>query len=301
MNRLTEYFNSQQGAMLELLRTLVEIESPSHDKAAVDRMAERVAVEMEACSGRIQRLPGMETGDMVLGEWPSPNPGKPVLVLCHMDTVYPLGTLAERPPRREGERFYGPGSLDMKSGIVIALAALRGLGALGIPLAAPVQMLCTADEEIGSGASRATFDALAKESRLVLCLEAALPDGALKTARKGVGDLQVRVEGRAAHAGANHQNGVNAIEEMAHIVLALQGMTDYEKGTTVNVGVIQGGTTSNVVPEACEAKFDFRVASAGEAERLLQRAQGLMKITDVKAYPGMGWAPQPVDRQGADR
>jgi glutamate carboxypeptidase len=212
---------------------------------------------------------------MVLGEWDAPNLGKPILILCHMDTVYPLGTLAERPPRVENGRFYAPGSLDMKSGIVIALAALRGLQALGLPLAAPVKLLCTADEEIGSKASRPTFEALALESRLVLCLEAALPGGVVKTGRKGVGDIKLRVEGRAAHAGANHEKGVNAIEEMAYHILALQALTDYARGTTVNVGIIRGGTASNVVPEACEAWVDFRVASRAEAERLLQAAFSL--------------------------
>jgi glutamate carboxypeptidase len=275
MTDLTTHFNAQQDAMLALLRELVEIESPSHEKAAVDRMADRVAAEMQACGGEVSRLPGKKTGDMVVGRWGSPSPTAPILILCHMDTVYPLGTLAMRPPRIEAERFYAPGALDMKSGIVIALAALDGLRELGLPLAGPVTLLCTADEETGSHASRQTIEALAQESRLVLCLEASLPGGVLKTARKGVGGFTVRVEGRAAHAGANHQNGVNAIAEMAQHILRLQALTDYERGTTVNVGVIQGGTASNVVPESCKVEVDFRVASLAEAERLLQIAAAL--------------------------
>lgn len=273
--KLGNYFHNQQDAMFSLLDELVQIESPSNEKAAVDRMAERVAQEIESCGGAVERLPGSETGDQVIGRWGSPRSGAPILILCHMDTVYPLGTLAARPPRLENGRYYAPGSLDMKSGIVIALGALRGLMERNIHPVGAVTLLCTADEETGSHASRQTIEALARQSRLVLCMEPALPGGVLKTARKGVGGFTVRVEGRAAHAGANHSLGVNAIEEMARHILTLQALTDYEKGTTVNAGVIQGGTASNVVPESCTLEVDFRVASLSEAERLLQVALNL--------------------------
>jgi glutamate carboxypeptidase len=163
----------------------------------------------------------------------------------------------------------------MKSGIAIALAALGGLRRLGLPLPGPAILLCTADEEIGSHASRSIIERLASQSRLVLCLEPSLPGGVLKTSRKGVGGFRVRVEGRAAHAGADHKKGVNAIAEMARHVLALQALTDYEQGTTVNVGTIQGGSVSNVVPETCTVQVDFRVSKPEEAERVLQAAAAL--------------------------
>ena len=278
MSELSVYFNPRQEEMISLLDSLVRIESPTHDKAAVDRMADRVFVEMQAAGGEVRRLPGESSGDIVVGEWLGAEALKPILLLCHMDTVWPVGSLSERPPRVEGERYYGPGAYDMKGGIVIALTALRGLGELGYRPPGPVILLCTSDEETGTHTSRQIIEELAQKSRLVLCLEPNIPGGVLKTARKGVGDFTLRVEGRAAHAGSGHQEGVNAIEEMAHHILTLQALTNYERGTTVNAGVIRGGTTSNVVPAACEVRFDFRVTVPEEAERLLQVVNGLKPV-----------------------
>ena len=216
---------------------------------------------------KVQRIPGQGAGDCVLGEWGSGS-AKAVSLLCHMDTVWPLGTTAARPVRIEDGRFYGPGSYDMKAGIVLALTTLSGLAALGKTCAGPVRLLCTGDEEIGSHASRALIEKLGQESRLVLVLEPAMPGEVVKTFRKGVGGYKIEVIGRSAHAGADHRKGINAIQEMAHQVLALQALTDYERGTTVNVGVISGGTTSNVVPERCQIEVDYRVSAAAEATRL---------------------------------
>jgi glutamate carboxypeptidase len=274
MTDLTTFFSSQQGAMLDVLRQLVEIESPSHDPAAVNRLADHLAVAMQSQGAQVERLHQARGGDILVGRWPG-GPEKPILLMAHMDTVWPLGTLAERPPYEADGKFYGPGAYDMKSGIAIALAALGGLRRLGLPLPGPAILLCTADEEIGSHASRSIIERLASQSRLVLCLEPSLPGGVLKTSRKGVGGFRVRVEGRAAHAGADHKKGVNAIAEMARHVLALQALTDYEQGTTVNVGTIQGGSVSNVVPETCTVQVDFRVSKPEEAERLLQAAADL--------------------------
>ena len=169
MHEFLSYFNAQQPAMLALLKELVEIESPSDVKAAVDQMSERVATEMGSAGLKVQRIPGQDTGDCVLGEWGSGS-AKAVSLLCHMDTVWPLGTTAARPVRIEDGRFYGPGSYDMKAGIVLALTALRGLAALGKTCAGPVRLLCTGDEEIGSHASRALIEKLGQESRLALRL-----------------------------------------------------------------------------------------------------------------------------------
>jgi glutamate carboxypeptidase len=274
MSNLRDYFERQQESMLSLLQEFVSIESPSHDAAAVTRMSRQVEQEMLARGAQVERQAGDKTGDIIIGRWGG-TAGKPILLMCHMDTVWPLGALAERPPRVEEGKFYGPGAYDMKGGIVIALTALQGLQVLGIPLAGPVTLLCTADEEIGSRHSRPVIEALARESRLVLCLEPTLPGGVLKTARKGVGGFTIQVEGRAAHAGSDHAKGVNAIEEMAHLVLALQALTNYELGTTVNVGTIRGGTTSNVVPAACEIHVDYRVTRAEEAVRLQQAVESM--------------------------
>jgi len=277
MSELSAFFQGQTDDMLGLLQELVEIESPTHDKAAVDRLGSRMAGLMEAAGATVERLPRQGVGDLVLGRWAGKPAERPMLVLCHMDTVWPVGTLAQRPPRLDAAegRFYGPGAFDMKGGIVIALTALRGLGALGLSPAAPVVMLCNGDEEIGSPGSRAVIEELASASGLVLCLEPAVPGGAIKTFRKGGGKYRIRVKGRAAHAGADHAQGVNAIEEMAHQVLYLQALTDYESGTTVNVGTISGGSATNVVPAECEIAVDVRVATLEEAARLQEVMQGL--------------------------
>lgn len=268
MAELVDHFLRQQDAMVAQLQELVEIESPSSEKAAVDRAGAWIAEQMQQAGAAVEILARQQVGDLVIGRWGEASAGDPILLLAHRDTVWPLGTLAERPVRLADGRLYGPGAYDMKAGIILALAALRGLQALGRDLAAPVVMLVTGDEETGSLGSREAIEELAAASRLVLCLEPALPGGGIKTGRKGVGWYTLRAYGRAAHAGGDHQKGINAIEEMAHQVLALQALTDYDRGTTINVGVIAGGTVSNVVPEVCEAHVDLRVERLDEAERV---------------------------------
>jgi glutamate carboxypeptidase len=266
--------------MVDWLRQLVEIESPSHDKEAVNRMADRLQGMFQECGAQVQRFSGESTGDMLLGAWNEASNAPGIGLLCHMDTVWPLGTLAERPLRLADGKFYGPGAYDMKAGIVIALTALRGLQESGRFPRLPIRMLCSADEEIGSHASRVQIESLARQSSLVLVLEPALPGGVVKTARKGVGGYTIRVEGRAAHAGADHQKGRNAIEEMAHQILALQKLTNYELGTTVNVGVIQGGSASNVVPAECMVEVDYRVTQHEEVERLEHAVRSLQPVLE---------------------
>jgi glutamate carboxypeptidase len=195
-----------------------------------------------------------------------------------MDTVFPLGTIDKFPYREVDGKIFGPGTLDMKSGIVITLAAIEE--AQKLALNRPVTLLCTSDEEIGSHTSREHIEQLARESALVLVLEAALPDGSLKTWRKGVGEFRVRTKGRAAHAGVDHQLGRNAIEEMAYQVIAIQKLSDYSKQTTLNVGVIKGGTVSNVVPEEAEIQVDVRVRQPGEWERLEAEMKNLEPVLD---------------------
>jgi glutamate carboxypeptidase len=298
MSDLVEFFEAGTDDMLASLRRLVEVESPSHDKAAVDRMGEQVVGLMQAAGATVERLPRDEVGDPVLGRWEGELGAPAILLLCHIDTVWPLGTLAERPVRVEGERLYGPGAFDMKAGIVIALTTLRGLAVLGRRPVGAVTMLCNGDEEIGSPGSQALIQKLAAESGLVLCLEPALPGGSLKTARKGVAGYTLRVRGRPAHAGADHEKGVNAIEEMAHQVLSLQALTDYASGMTVNVGVIKGGSATNVVPAQCEIQVDVRVTSREEAERVSALMAGLephLPGAELTVAGGLGHPPMPRD------
>src|SRR5215208_3855839 len=235
-----------------LLKLLVETESPSHDKAAVDRVAEIVAEEARKLGAQVEIIPNKDSGDHVMARFAQGDPrrgsegstetaleasGKGgILLLCHMDTVFPLGTLPKIPYRESDGKIFGPGTLDMKAGIVISLVAVEAAQKSG--LNRPVTLLCTSDEEIGSLTSREHIERLARESALVLVLEGGLVNGALKTWRKGVGEFWLKVHGRAAHAGGDHERGRNAIEEMAHQVIAVQRLTDYSKQTTLNVGVI---------------------------------------------------------------
>ena len=283
-----------------LLKRLVETESPSHVKAAVDRVGAIVAEEARKLGAQVEIIPNQETGDHVLARFHPSSvglpPSAPLLLLCHMDTVFPLGTIDKFPYREADGKIVGPGTLDMKAGIVIALAAIEEAGQSG--LRRPVTLFCTSDEEIGSLTSREQIERLAKEAALVLVLEGGLVDGALKTWRKGVGEFWVRTKGRAAHAGGDHEKGRNAIEEMAHQVIAIQKLTDYSRQTTLNVGVIQGGTVSNVVPEEAVVQVDVRVMQPSEWERLeaeMNKLKPVLDGTSIAISGGLNRPPMPFD------
>jgi len=278
----------------QLLKNLVETESPSHDKAAVDRVGAIVAEEAHKIGGQVGFIHNKEKGDHVLARWGSGE--NEILLVCHMDTVFPLGTLSKMPYREADGKIFGPGVLDMKAGIVISFAAIEEAQKQGLDR--PVALLCTSDEEIGSGTSQEHIERLAKESSLVLVLEPALVDGSLKTWRKGVGEFWVKTKGHAAHAGGAHQEGRNAIEEMAHQVIAVQKLTDYSKQTTLNVGVIKGGTVSNVVPEEAVIQVDVRVMQSGEWERLeseMNKLKPVLDGTSIEVTGGLNRPPMPFD------
>ncbi|RPJ24779.1 MAG: M20 family peptidase [Chloroflexi bacterium] len=281
---------------ISLLKLLVETESPSQDKTAVDRVGVIVAGEARKVGAQVEVIPNKETGDHVLARFPSIQPSAPILLLCHMDTVFPLGTIHKTPLREGDGKIFGPGTLDMKAGIVIALTAIEEAQTSG--LNRPVTLLCTSDEEIGSHTSRAHIERLARESALVLVLEGGLLDGSLKTWRKGVGEFWVKTRGRAAHSGGDHEKGRNAIEEMAHQVLAIQKLTDYSKQTTLNVGVIRGGTVSNVVPEESIIQVDVRVMQPGEWERLeaeMSKLKPVLDGTSMEITGSLNRPPLPFD------
>lgn len=277
-----------------LLKLLVETESPSHEKAAVDRVGAIMAEESRKLGAAVEIVPNQKTGDHVIARWGGP--GKPILFVCHMDTVFPLGTIKTFPYRESEGKIMGPGVSDMKASLVISLAAIEESINQGINR--PITLLCTSDEEIGSITSRALIQKLAQESELVFVMEPGLVNGALKTWRKGGGGFQVKVKGRAAHAGGDHEKGRNAIEEMAHQILAIQKMTDYKVQTTLNVGVIQGGTVSNVVPEECSVDVDFRVLQPGEGDRIEALMKDLKPVLDgttVEVTGGLNRGPMPFD------
>ena len=279
MNDLLDACTRRLPDALALLKRLVALESPSTDKAAVDRCSAFVEATFGQLGLATQRIPSTTTGDHVIADWPGGDDraGR-VLALLHLDTVWPVGTLQKMPIREENGRLYGPGAYDMKGSVAIAWQAISAVRDTGRAPRRRLRLLFTSDEEIGSNTSVELIRAEALQSDLVLVMEPALPNGELKTARKGVGGFRIVAHGRSSHAGGNHDKGVNAIEELAHQVLALQRLTDYERGTTINVGVIAGGSRSNVVPDRAEIDVDFRAASMAEVERVEQAFQSLRPV-----------------------
>ncbi len=291
-----ENLNFDTAAMIALLKKLVESESPSHDKSAVDRVGQIVAEFAGSLGAQVSIEPRVETGDQVVARWGEGPDG--ILITSHMDTVFPVGTIDSMPFHRRDGKVFGPGVLDMKSGIVITLAAIGALIAAGQMPKRPVTALFTSDEEIGSHTSRELIETLARRSALVLVPEPAMPDGSLKTWRKGVGDFTIEVRGRAAHAGGNHPDGRNAIEELAHQVIAIQQMTDYDKGTTLNIGTIRGGIATNVVPDLAFAEIDLRVMDPSEASRIedeLKSLQPVLEGTRISVTGSLNRPPMPFD------
>jgi glutamate carboxypeptidase len=273
---LLDYLRPRQGEMLATLAALVEHESPSRDNGALDHLARTIAARFEALGGDVALIPNAAGGDHVRVRIGGPaGAERPALVLCHFDTVWPAGTLDRQPFRVEDGRAYGPGIFDMKASLVLVESALHALQALGLRPPRPIVALFTSDEEIGSPASRPLIEAEAAESAYTLVMEAPLPGGRLKTARKGVGHFTVEVEGRAAHAGVEPEKGISAVQELAHLILHLHALGDPATGTTVNVGVVQGGTVSNVVAAHAIARVDVRVATLDEARRIEQAFRSL--------------------------
>lgn len=282
--------------MIVLLKRLVEIESPSHDKAAVDRLGAFIADECRRLGAAVEIVENPLRGNQVMAKF-GPVTGNGMLLMHHMDTVYPLGTLAKMPFYEKDGKIFGPGVMDMKGGIVITLTVLAALQEAGA-LTRPITALFTSDEEIGSYTSRALIEELARQAALVLVFESGLLDGSIKTWRKGMGFFTVKAKGRAAHAGGKHQDGRNAIEELAHQVIAIQKLTDYAKGTTFNVGMIRGGTASNVVPAEAEAVVDFRVLVPEETERVEAAMRALKPVlldTSIEISGGLNRPPMPRD------
>lgn len=296
-------FVERLGQQMDFLRRLVEIESPSTDKAAVDQVGAVVAEAARRLGAIVTVDRQAQAGDNLVARWGRAQAGadgdpQGVVLLCHMDTVHGLGSLARMPCVEVDGRLLGPGVVDMKASIAITLTALQALREARRWPPRPITALFTSDEEVGSEHSRALIEAHARQAGLVLCMEPCLPDGSLKTWRKGVGDFTLVARGRAAHAGADHERGRNAIEELAHHVLAAQALTDYSLGTTVNVGVIGGGTRSNVVPEEARAHIDMRVKTPAEAERItawMQSRRPVLAGTSLEVTGGLNRPPMPRD------
>src|SRR5260370_1338658 len=264
--------------MLATLRRLVTAESPSLDKTAADRCCGVIAQEWNRHGARVERIAQKHRGDLLRITYA---PGKSsssgqLLVLGHYDTVYSTGTLAKMPFRLKGGKAYGPGAFDMKAGIVQALFALIALQQAEIPLRKRLVFVWTSDEEIGSESSRKFLETEARRSDAVFVLEPSFgPRGLLKTARKGGGEATLIVHGRASHAGLAPQEGINAIHELARQLARVEGWNDFRLGVTINAGIIEGGTRTNVIPERARAGLDLRALRVSDMRRLERRLHAL--------------------------
>jgi len=293
-SHLLTHLTHHRDAMVELLSALVAAESPSDAPATQAGPQAILTTQFAALGFDVAHIPGARTGGYLIARAPNPD-GRPTqLLLGHCDTVWPVGTLADMPLVVEGDVLRGPGSYDMKAGLVQGLFALRALQELGLtPPLAPV-FLVNSDEEIGSIESRPAIEQLAQESARALILEPAGPGGQLKTQRKGLGDFEIVVHGRAAHAGLEPEKGVSAIVGMAEIVRTLATLNDYPRGVSVSVGLISGGLRTNIIPPECRAVVDVRAVTVVDAERLEQAIRVLpapLPGTTVTVSGGFDRAP----------
>lgn len=270
-----DYFRARLDALVGTIREFVEIESPSDNKAAADRMGAYLAGKFAALGGRVLIHHADDFGNNVQIDFAGRESAKPVLLLGHFDTVYPLGTLAKMPCRTADGRLHGPGVLDMKSGIALMLYAIEALKSWHGGLPRPVTVFLVSDEEVGSYSSRKITEALAKQSAGVLVLEPAGPRGAVKTARKGVGEYELTVHGVAAHAGLDPGKGHSAIVELARQITAVSKLNNLRHGISVNPGVIHGGTRTNVIAAEATVEIDVRIKQAKQAAGLDRRLRGL--------------------------
>jgi glutamate carboxypeptidase len=269
------YFKSRQGEMINLLKKVVAMESPTSDKAAVDACSAFVVNEFKRTGAKLTRFPQKDIGDLHLIEYaPGGLKKEPeqILVLTHLDTVWPLGKIDKMPFYISGNKVFGPGALDMKAGVVMTIFALCTLHHLNITPQKRIAIFINSAEETGHDAAQALIKDLARKSTLVLCMEPALPGGALKLERKG--RLVVRLEalGKAAHAGTP-EKGINAVEEMVTQIGRLKKLRTGE--TTVNVGRIAGGEKANVVPEEASAVLDIRFWKTADKERIRAYFRGM--------------------------
>ncbi|MDM5234953.1 M20 family metallopeptidase [Bacillus cereus] len=294
MDDVLEYLKQHQEEILKDLKKIVLAESPSRSKMQVDQCGEVIQqLFKEYLDIEAEVISQEHVGNHLRFSYGKGN--DQILIICHFDTVWEVGRLSYRV---EGNKAYGPGILDMKGGIIQALWALKACRELGITLNKKIIFFCTSDEEIGSNTSRALIEQEALKSQAVLVPEpAAAHTGALKTARKGIGKFSIQIKGKAAHAGHNHQNGISAVQEMAHQILFLHSLTDYELDTTLNVGAVRGGSAGNVVAERAELAVDLRISQFDEGERISKIIYGLKPhLEGVSLLVSGGVTRPPMER-----
>jgi glutamate carboxypeptidase len=277
--QVLDWLAEQDGAMRGLLETLVNIDSGSRNKAGVDRVGQAICDVLKRHEVAYDVIPNDSYGDGIRARVGEPG-ARNILLMGHRDTVFPDGEAGRRPFRSDGARGYGPGVGDMKAGLVMnafVAAALQKFG--GAP--APVVVLFTADEEIGSPSSRAIIEAEARRARLVLNAEPGRPENAIVTGRKAGIFMRFAVAGKAAHAGANFDQGASAIGALAHKIVALHGLSDPAKGITLNVGVVAGGQTINTVAPSARGEVDMRYVDPADRDAMLAKIEAIMAHTDV--------------------
>jgi glutamate carboxypeptidase len=293
-------------ALLEELRAWVELETHTPDAAAINALADRVQARAEAAGLLVERVPGTRgLGDTLTVHSSHSGSGddKGILLLAHLDTVHAKGTLSKQLPwREEGDRIYGPGVYDMKSGALMALEALKLALATGNGPKLPVSIMFVPDEETGSISSRALIEAAGRRAQYALVVEPARDGGKIVVTRKGVAMYDVTIKGRASHAGTRPQDGRSAIREAAKLILALEGMNDAARGITVTVGTIVGGTGHNTVPAECRMQVDVRLPDAAAAAEVLAAIEGLQPSDpDIGITITGGLNRPPFDQSAAAR
>lgn len=278
---ILEHLGRQHQAMVALLAELVSIDSGSYHKAGVDRVEDRLRAWLEAAGMPCESFPNERFGNCMAARLSAQNGGsnRPIVLMGHCDTVFPEGTVAKRPFRIDGDRATGPGVADMKAGLVMNSFVLDALRRFGAPC--PLIGLYTADEEIASPSSRAVIEAEAKNARAVFNAEPGRPSGNLVSRRKGAAFIELEVTGRASHSGAAHAQGVSAIEAMARKIQRLHKLTDYDLGTTVNVGLMQGGQSVNTVAPRATAAIDVRFPTLNIMEKILGEVREILNTTEL--------------------
>ena len=285
---LLSHFEERREEILSFIRWLVEQESMSREAEATTRIAENLGDRLAGDGAQIDLFRDPTFGTTLRAHFPvgPGDPGHedevagPLLVVGHLDTVWPLGTLARRPFTISADRAYGPGIFDMKAGVTLATFAMRALKEFGRRPKRPVTFLMTCDEETGSHFSRGLIEDEARHAAAALVLEPPVPGGSIKTARKGVGEFEVIIKGRSAHAGNDPRAGVSAVTELAHQILAINNLMDFDRGTTLNVGVVKGGVLSNVVAAEARAAVDMRFQVIAEGERIEAAMQALVPVIE---------------------
>lgn len=290
--RILDFCLDQQSWLIETIEALVRHESPSDDKQAVDLCGRELSRRLAGIGADVRAITTATAGNHLRAQFGGGR--RQILLLGHFDTVWPVGQLQQMPLAHDGDRLHGPGTLDMKAGIGLGMLATRALFTVQPPTDTRIVMLWTTDEEIGSQTSRALVETEAQQSEAVLVLEPALPGGALKTSRKGCGEYEIIVRGQAAHAGVDPGKGISAIRELARQILAIETLQDSSAGVSVNVGVIEGGSRTNVIAAEARARVDARAPTLADADRVDAAIRGLTPHIPgavVEVHGGFGRPP----------